>query len=250
MESRGPHLFRQQGFEARWRRRFQDFAARFEDDAGIAGWSPTGLAARLRHFGHWWGGAPPGTLWLDAGCGAGTYTRFLAGQGLTVLGMDYSLPTLVKAKARGGGLWAAGEVARLPVRPGSLDGVLCFGVIQALSESGPAVGELAAALRPGGQVWIDALNAWCLPHLGERLMRRLRKRPPHVRYESPRVLAKLLRRNGLEHVRLYWLPILPARWQRLQWLAETEPARWLFRAAPLLGALLSHSFVLSAERRR
>lgn len=45
-------------------------------------------------------GAPKGALWLDIGCGAGTYTRMLASEGLRVIGIDYSLPSLVKACKR------------------------------------------------------------------------------------------------------------------------------------------------------
>lgn len=41
-------------FEKLWRKRFENFAARAEDDAGIAGWSTTGLDARLRKFKEIW----------------------------------------------------------------------------------------------------------------------------------------------------------------------------------------------------
>lgn len=41
-------------FEKLWRKRFESFATNAEDDAGIAGWSPTGLDARLRKFKEIW----------------------------------------------------------------------------------------------------------------------------------------------------------------------------------------------------
>ncbi len=236
-------------FEEGWRRRFLRFASG-EDDAEIAGWSQTGLQARLRHFLSVWPGDAAGAVWLDAGCGAGTYSRFLAERGLTVLGLDYSLPTVVKARQRGlnGCRWGAADVTRLPVRLGSCDGILCFGVMQALARPEPALRELSISTRPGGQVWVDALNGWCLPHLIEGFYRRLRKRPPHLRYHSPAALRRLMQAHDLVDVKLHWLPIMPQRWQRFQWLLEAPQGRWVFRHLPGIGLLFSHSMVLSAVR--
>jgi SAM-dependent methyltransferase len=237
-------------FEQGWRARFIDFARSHDDDAGIAGWTPTGLAARLRRFARVWPGDRADALWLDVGCGAGTYARFLGDHGLRVIGLDYSLPALHKARGRGSGRlrWAAADATALPVRPGLADGVLCFGVLQALAHSGPAVRELVQAVRPGGRVWIDALNAWCVPHALERVQRRAAGRPVHLRYESPWRLVRLMRHSGLEQVRYYWLPIAPVRWQRLQPLLESPVATALLRIVPPLGALLSHSVIVTGLR--
>ena len=237
-----------ENFEQRWRRRFERYAGMRDDDAGIAGWSTTGLAARVRHFARNWGGAAPGSLWADLGCGAGTYTRMLAGQGLRVVGTDYSGPTLAKAASRGGAVgWVQADVTRLPFASGALDGALCFGVMQALSSSVPAFAEIARVVRPGGQLWVDALNRWCLPHLTAMLWRRLRGRAYHLRYESPWRLRRSARALGLQEVRILWLPILPGRLQRWQPLVESQPFVAALRIVPLLGALLSHSFVLVAR---
>ncbi|MDH5552168.1 MAG: hypothetical protein OEX82_02430 [Nitrosomonas sp.] len=51
-------------FERAWRKRFEGFATYSEDDAGIAGWSPTGLATRLRQFTCLWEKASS-----SSGCG-------------------------------------------------------------------------------------------------------------------------------------------------------------------------------------
>ena len=64
-------------FETAWRSRFEEFASIRDDDAGIAGWSPAGLDARMRRFTGLWRPSREGLRWLDAGCGAGTYTRYL-----------------------------------------------------------------------------------------------------------------------------------------------------------------------------
>lgn len=238
-------------FEARWRKRFEGFADNNDDDAGIAGWSPTGLQARLRNFERLWVADNNNTTWLDVGCGAGTYSRFLASHGVTVVGMDYCVSAVQKATLRDstGCHWCAADVRKLPAKPETFDGILCFGVIQALADSDSAVGELAATVRRGGELWIDALNGLCLPHLWERLRRKLSGRAPHVRYETPRQLMHIMKTHGLENAELFWIPILPSSQQRFQWLVETPMARWMFRHVPMLGALLSHAFLLKARRR-
>jgi ubiquinone/menaquinone biosynthesis C-methylase UbiE len=119
-------------FEAGWRRRFEDYGHSQEDDAGIAGWSDSGLQARVRNFLRFW--QPPGSggTWLDAGCGAGTYSRAMARAGQRVVGLDYSVPSLLKARARSGPAtlsWTAGDATQLPFRSASFDGAICFGVL-------------------------------------------------------------------------------------------------------------------------
>ncbi len=236
-------------FERQWRNRFTNFAASNEDDAGIAGWSPTGLEARVRRFAKVWPGDREGALWLDAGCGAGTYVRLLRDRGITPIGLDYSPVSVTKARQRrpGANIWTVGDATCLPIRPQRLDGVLCFGVTQALSSSQTVVGQLALSVKPGGQVWIDGLNSWCLPHLLERALRRLRRQPTHVRYESPFRLRRLMLNAGMADVRIHWLPILPGRFQRFQWLLETGFADAVLRYVPVVGALLSHSMIVSGK---
>ena len=237
-------------FESSWRSRFEEFAEVSDDDAGIAGWSRSGLDARVRRFAGLWKPSHSGGSWLDAGCGAGTYSRILSQHGLAVVGADYSLPTLLKARSRSTEPigFAVADVRRLPFRAGSFDGALCFGVTQALGQSDEAVQALAAAVKSGGEVWIDALNGWCVANVITVARRRLRGQPMHLRYESPATIKRLMRSHGLERVRLHWLPILPRRLQRFQPWIETPLARWIFRTVPLVGLLASHSFIVSGER--
>jgi 2-polyprenyl-3-methyl-5-hydroxy-6-metoxy-1,4-benzoquinol methylase len=241
----------QSNFEKKWKERFEGYASHADDDAGIAGWSPTGLDARLRKFVYiWQNSILEKNFWLDAGCGAGTYSRFIARQGANVIGLDYSFPSLQKARLKGSEsiAWCVADINKLPIKHDSFDGTICFGVTQALENSGTMIQGLSKATKPGGQVWIDALNGMCLPHLWERYNRRLRKRPMHLRYESHRNLRNLLKDNNIINIKLYWLPILPARWSRFQWIVETHFSKWLFRTIPFLGLLLSHAFILCGER--
>jgi ubiquinone/menaquinone biosynthesis C-methylase UbiE len=239
------------GFEENWRRRFIERGLRFDDDAGIAGWTTSGLAARLRHFRRVWPGDAPGARWVDAGCGAGSYTRMLAEHGIRPLGLDYSLPSVQKARARDDGsiCWLVGDATRLPIREGSVDGILCLGVMQALSGPDLVVQELIRAVRPGGQIWIDALNRRCIPTWFRRLHHRLRGRALNLRYDAIDELTRLLEKHGAEDVKVYWVPILPAALGRLQPWVESAMIRSLLTGFPRLGSLVSHAFLVSARRR-
>jgi len=239
-------------FESQWRSRFEEFADARDDDAGIAGWSSTGLDARIRQFMRFWASPRRKGCWLDAGCGAGTYSRLLRDRGLQVVGTDYSFPTLRKAMQREtvSASYVVADVRRLPFADSTFDGALCLGVTQALSRSDEAVSALAAVVRSGGEVWIDALNRWCVTNLYDTLHRRLIGRRMHLRYESPRVLEQLMRDHGFRDIRLYWIPLFPSRLKRVQPILERPVARRIFSFIPLAGLLLCHSFVVKGERWR
>ena len=236
-------------FEDQWRTRFEEFADLRDDDAGIAGWTTTGLDARVRRFRGLWKSGEPGT-WLDAGCGAGTYTRILLRHGHDVVGVDYSLPTLRKAVIResAGASFAVADVRHLPFGPELFDGILCLGVTQALEQSATVVTELARLLKPEGQLWIDALNGWCLVHAFSTLRRKLRGNAQHLRYESAHRVEKLCWDAGLADVRLHWMPIMPTRSYSLQRVIESRPVVAMLEYVPMLGALASHAFIVHATK--
>ncbi len=238
------------GFDEQWRERFIEFATLREDDAGIAGWSGSGLDTRFRCFRSLWRPPFAGARYLDVGCGAATYTRWLAEQGVDPLGVDYSLPTLRKARARTPPsiFLCAGDATRLPFRSASFDGILCFGLLQAVSDSARVAGELARVVRPGGDLWIDALNRGAIASQIERTRLRLRGKGMHLRYEHASRLASVLAAAGFESVQRHWLPIVPARFPNVQRMLDSHAARAIFAAVYPLGLMLSHAFILHARR--
>lgn len=242
---------RRNTFEARWKVRFDRYARTREDDAGIAGWSSTGLAARLRRFRTLLEATPDiGSRVVDVGCGAGTYSRLLAQRGAEVIGVDYSPQTIQKARLRGDEQigWCVGDARRLPLADGTTDSVLCFGVTQALSDSREAILEFRRVVKEDGYVWVDGLNIWCLPHTVERLVRRLKGQADHLRYESAWQVARTMRRYGLYAVEIYWMPILPRILHWAQPLAETRWIRFVLTAVPPLGAIVSHAFIVVGRK--
>ena len=238
-----------QSFEQSWRERFARFAHKSDDDAGIAGWSPSGLTTRIRHFSKLWSRQQHEQCWLDAGCGAGTYSELLDASGAHVIAFDYSLIALQKGKQRypESIQWGAADVTQLPLKNHCVDGVLCFGVTQALSASEPAFEELIRVLKPGGQLWIDGLNSWCLPHLWEQLRRKLLGLDPHLRYQSPWQFRKIARQQGLQQVKLHWLAIAPSKLASFQWILDSRMVTKLFHVIPVLAALFSHSMIIQAR---
>lgn len=238
-------------FEQSWRRRFVERGMQLDDDAGIAGWSQTGLATRVRQFKTLWL-ERPGTAgsWVDVGCGAGTYTRLLHEQGYSVIGLDYSAPSLHKARERSPTdiTWAAADIKKIPLPDSYAQGVLCFGVMQALDDNREALQELARIVKPGGEIWVDALNLRCLPTRFSEWRRKRQGKNPHLRYETVDTFREAARQVGLDVSSVEWLPILPGRLSRFQGLLEARAVRAALKQMPWFGALISHSFVLRASR--
>ncbi len=91
---------------------------------------------------------------LDLGCGPGQVGAAL---GRTVLGIDLSPAMAQRARARLHAA-AAGDLRALPVRTGSVTGVVAFYALIHLrrEEQGRAWAEIGRVLRPGGRALVTA----------------------------------------------------------------------------------------------
>jgi SAM-dependent methyltransferase len=103
---------------------------------------------------------PPGTA-LDAACGTGRYSTFLAGHGHTVIGIDQSDAMLALARQK---LPAAdfrhGDLTALPLPAGSVDTVVCALALVHVPDLSPAMREFARVLRPGGRLVISDVHPY------------------------------------------------------------------------------------------
>lgn len=100
----------------------------------------------------------PGQRLLDAGSGTGDVARELAaevtGSG-EVIALDFSAMFVASAQARDDSrnvTYVQGDVTRLDLPDGTVDGVWCERVLQHLADPDAAIGELVRVTRPGGRV--------------------------------------------------------------------------------------------------
>jgi len=98
-------------------------------------------------------GVAPGVAVLDLCCGIAGPGRFLARElGCGYLGIDASASAVALARERAGDGPCRFAVARIPPVPrGPFDVVLLLETMLAFEDKDALVGEIAAALRPGGR---------------------------------------------------------------------------------------------------
>ncbi|SDM82153.1 class I SAM-dependent methyltransferase [Nonomuraea jiangxiensis] len=90
---------------------------------------------------------------LDAACGTGRLSAYLAGRGHRVRGVDSSPDMLERARRRvPQAEFLLGELTALPVPDESVDLVVCSLALTHVSELDPVLAEFARVLRPGGHV--------------------------------------------------------------------------------------------------
>jgi SAM-dependent methyltransferase len=96
---------------------------------------------------------------LDAACGTGRYTEFLAALGHRVIGVDSSPDMLARARERvRRGDFRQGDLHRLPVGESEVDMVTCGLALTHLPDLAPVMAEFARVLRPGGHLVIADMH--------------------------------------------------------------------------------------------
>ncbi len=122
---------------------------------------------------------PPEFVVADLGCGTGYVTEALLGACGRVICVDRSKGMLAEAKkrlahaARGTAVeYRRGELDRLPLGDGEVDGVVAGMVLHHLASLQPPVREMFRALKPGGTAVVLELaphkETWMRAELGDR----------------------------------------------------------------------------------
>jgi SAM-dependent methyltransferase len=154
-------------------------------------------AAWARALGHL---LPPLDV-ADIGCGEGYLTLETARWARTVVGIDRSGDVLKRAKALATRRqvknveWKKGDLARLPLRDGSVDVAMLSQSLHHATDPGRTIAETARILRPGGRLLILDLRehdqAWVRNRFGDR----------HLGFSSAG-LDTLLRGAGLTDIKI------------------------------------------------
>ncbi len=121
-------------------------------DAYVGRWSRLVARELLR-----WLGVPPGSRWLDVGCGTGTLVETIAARAAPrgVLGIDRSRGFVAHARARAASAPASflvGDARALPVASGTCDAVVSGLVLNFVPEPAEMVAEMVRAARAGATI--------------------------------------------------------------------------------------------------
>jgi SAM-dependent methyltransferase len=101
----------------------------------------------------------PASLVLDAACGTGRYSAYLAARGHRIIGVDRSPEMLSKARRKlPQSTFLDGDIEALPLESASVDLAVCALAMVHLPKVERAVAELARVVRPGGRVIISDVH--------------------------------------------------------------------------------------------
>jgi ubiquinone/menaquinone biosynthesis C-methylase UbiE len=185
---------------------------------------------------------------LDAGCGSGIWSAWLAERGLDVTGLDRDASMLAAARRRlRAARFVEGDLTALPFDDEQFDLALAVTVFTFLDqgERTRAAGELLRVLRPGGRLIIGDLARLSLWAAQRRLKAwRGSATWKSARFVSALELRRLLLTAGAERVGTRYALYLPP----LEWPLLTEHAQLLERLGRPLGPLGAGFVVAGAER--
>jgi 2-polyprenyl-6-hydroxyphenyl methylase/3-demethylubiquinone-9 3-methyltransferase len=125
---------------------------------------------------------PSGGRWLDAGCGSGTFSRMLARDTRSVVGVDASAQMLTEAARRAAApdrlaFQAVQTIEQLPFVDESFDGAICLSVLEYLDHPDDGLAELARTLKLEGVLVVSVPHRQSLVRALQKIYRGLRLRP-------------------------------------------------------------------------
>jgi SAM-dependent methyltransferase len=101
----------------------------------------------------------PAGVALDAACGTGRYSTYLAERGHDVVGIDQSDVMLDRAREKlPDATFHQGDLTALPLDDCSVDAAVCALALVHVGDLGAAVTALARVVRPGGRVIVSDVH--------------------------------------------------------------------------------------------
>lgn len=148
-------------------------------------------------------------LVLDAGCGEGRHVFECFRHDCSVLGMDLSHRSLLKARyvlgqmrerreAKGRVFLLRGDALRFPFPDETFDKIICAEVIEHVDDEHRGMAELARILKTRGKIAVTVPTLFT-EHLYDKLSQEYFRTPGgHVRKVVPQALARSMEENGLQ----------------------------------------------------
>jgi 2-polyprenyl-3-methyl-5-hydroxy-6-metoxy-1,4-benzoquinol methylase len=154
-----------------------------------------------------------GSNWLDAGCGTGTLSRWLAARGCCVLGVDAASSMVSAAEQLSTNCSALRRpkfarietIQQLPLEDSLFDGILCSSVLEYVDDPGRCLAEFARVLKTAGLLLVSVPNRDSIVRKAQVACHRVGNRVgrswlPFVQHSchqyGAREFGELLRQNG------------------------------------------------------
>lgn len=242
-----------------WKKRFDESALNFENDADIGIWSKHGFERRFVSFfqffqENYFTDGAKGKKLLDIGCGSGAYTRKLADMDYNVLGLDYSEHTIKRAVEKSNNKnisYIIGSLPYLPFKDKSFDIVICIGVFQILDEYSAAIIDITKLLKENdGVLILITLNSLSLRMLYKKLFdffpqnKNIEKEIISMKRYNPFNLKKMLRNECFGDIKIIPIYIFP----KMLLGFEKKTIFRVLDKLPIISLLIAHAFIISAVR--